>query len=285
LSTISSLRTYLPDGLWILLAACAIWGIWKRKRELFIFILWWLFIVLAANPQWLGLPGATVIGNFAIFIAVYFPAAVIAGVASEWLPWLSQLFGRLVARVSTSKWRLRLVNSLSFVIVIGTGIWALPQRTLDLDLPTYSLVTRPDLRAMAWIDGATPKDALFLVNSFFAYNNTLVAGSDGGWWLPLLADRKTTLPPLTYGFEESVGMSSVIETNDLSRAIQEKGITDSKVISLLHDRGVGYIYIGQRQGRINYQGPDVLDPQVISADAHFTSIYHQDRVWIFRIEP
>jgi len=44
------------------------------------------------------------------------------------------------------------------------------------------------------------------------------------------------------------------------------------------------VYIGQRQGRVNYGGPYVLDPQQLLADPNFRLAYHQDRVWIFQIQ-
>jgi hypothetical protein len=250
-----------------------------------IFILWWLLIILAANPQWLRLPGADIISNFTVFIAFYFPASVIVGSGIEWIPLLNLQSVNPADPVYQKKWRVHLFSSLLLVLTIGLGSWALPRRIQDLDLSAYALMTRPDLRAMAWIRDQTSSDASFLINSFFAYNNTLVAGSDGGWWLPLLAGRKTSLPPLTYSFEEGTGSTNLGETNNLSREIQEKGITNKAVISMLQERGIGYVYIGQRQGRVNYNGPDVLNPQVITQDANFDTIYHQDRVWIFKIVP
>ena len=132
----------------------------------------------------------------------------------------------------------RFVVPVWYFIIVCMGLWGLPQRIKDLNIPTYALVTRPDLRAMEWIQEHTPVDATFLVNSFFAYNNTLVAGSDGGWWLPMLAKRNTSLPPITYSFEEGAGTTNLIETNNLSWEIKTKGITNPEVISLLKKRGI-----------------------------------------------
>jgi hypothetical protein len=41
------------------------------------------------------------------------------------------------------------------------------------------------------------------------------------------------------------------------------------------------VYIGQRRGRVNYAGPDVLDPALLAQSPLFRAIYHQDRVWVF----
>lgn len=40
-----------------------------------------------------------------------------------------------------------------------------------------------------------------------------------------------------------------------------------------------YIYIGQRQGRVNYNRSGILNPQILSASPNRRVIYHEDRVW------
>jgi len=149
---------------------------------------------------------------------------------------------------------------------------------------THALVTRPDIRAAEWIQENTPQDARFLVNSFFAYDDTVIVGSDGGWWLPLLAQRQTTLPPLTYGSEGGPRPDYVQWINALTTEIQNKGIAHPDVLALLRERGVTHVYIGQRQGRVNYGGPYVLEPGQLLASPNFRLVYHQDRVWVFEVQ-
>jgi hypothetical protein len=175
--------------------------------------------------------------------------------------------------------------SLILLIIIGFGFWGTSKRIKVVNLTAYELVTRPDLRAFEWIRDNTAVDDNFLVNSFFAYNNTLVAGSDGGWWIPMLAARKTTLPPLTYGFEEGDNVSYFNDTNNFYREIQNKGITEPEVISMLKKLGIRYIYIGQRQGEVNNPGPKLLDSVKLVNNPNFKVKYNQDNVWIFEIDP
>ena len=248
-----------------------------------IFVVWWFLIIFSANPRWLGLPGDGVITNFAVSIAFYIPAAVIIGSSVESILQFTQQSDNTFIPRYKRKITTIFLPVLFLLIVCTLGLWGLPKRIKDLKIPTYALVTRPDLRAMEWIQDHIPVDATFLVNSFFAYNDTLVAGSDGGWWLPLLAKRNTSLPPITYSFEDGAGTTNLTETNNLSWEIKTKGITNPEVISLLKKRGIKYIYIGQRQGVVNYKGAKILDPQVIKNDPNFESIYHQDRVWVFEI--
>jgi hypothetical protein len=51
---------------------------------------------------------------------------------------------------------------------------------------------------------------------------------------------------------------------------------------MLKERYIDYIYIGQQHGLVNANSPLLALDQII-ADPHFEPVYHQDRVWIFRI--
>jgi hypothetical protein len=151
----------------------------------------------------------------------------------------------------------------------------------DVAVAQYALVTRADLRAMDWIRANTPQSSRFLVNSFLAYGDTLVAGSDAGWWLPLLTVRESTLPPINYSSETGPRPDYLEWTNELTVAIQERGLEDPQVLDLLEARGVSHVYIGQQAGRVGNPGQPLLQAGFISKSPHFRVAYHQDRVWIF----
>ncbi|MEM3486074.1 MAG: hypothetical protein QXI12_10690, partial [Candidatus Methanomethyliaceae archaeon] len=140
-----------------------------------------------------------------------------------------------------------------------------------------------DARAMEWVQNNTPADARFLVNTFFAYGDSVIVGSDGGWWLPFLTRRQTNLPPINYGSEQGMRADYREWINALPRMIQEKGIGDASVLAEMQARGIRYVYIGQRQGRVNYAGPHVLKPSELLADTRFRLLYRQDRVWVFEV--
>ncbi|NLJ49476.1 MAG: hypothetical protein GX428_07820, partial [Candidatus Atribacteria bacterium] len=129
----------------------------------------------------------------------------------------------------------------------------------------------------------TPEDSTFLVNFMFAYGDSLVVGTDGGWWLPLVTRRKTTVPPLTYGMETGLFTDYKEWINYLPAEVNTKGILDPEVLSLLGERGVTHVYIGQRHGIVNYGGPSTLNPEVIKQDPNFQLVYNMDRVWIFKL--
>ena len=172
-----------------------------------------------------------------------------------------------------------LLLSISLVVV---GIRGSRSRLYDINIPQYALASHPDLHAAAWIRQNTSQEDIFLVNSFFAYENTLVVGSDAGWWLPILAGRSTSLPPLTYGVEKGPGLDYRAWVNQLPAEIFQKSISNPDVLKLLNQRGYDYVYIGQQQGSVNFSGV-FLDLGQLLADPHFIPVYHQDRVWIFQI--
>src|SRR5690606_6528884 len=159
---------------------------WRRERGAALVALWWFLVLLAANPQWVYLPGEGTLTNFAVFIAAYIPVAILVGGSVGWIA----DDGHLACR----PW----LGAALFALAMVIGVAGARARMGDLRVDLHALVTRPDLRAAAWIREQTPEDARFLVNSFFAYGGSSIVGSDGGWWLPLLAGRQTTLPPLTY---------------------------------------------------------------------------------------
>jgi hypothetical protein len=276
-NSISDLSAYLPTLLWLLFILCLGWGLWRRERGAVLVGIWWFLILLSANPQWLRLPGEGALSNFAVFIAAYIPAGVFLGSA---LGWLVQGF-----QVSGFRFQVagRLIALLALALLITVSLWGARERVGDVRVAQHALVTRPDIRAAAWIRENTSPQARFLVNSFFAYGDSVIVGSDGGWWLPLLARRQTTLPPITYGMEQGFRPDYVKWINVLPIEIQNKGISHSDVLALLRERGVTHIYIGQEQGRVNYTGPHILQPAQLLASSHFRPVYRQDRVWVFEV--
>ncbi len=267
-NAIGDVGSYLPMWLWLIAFASLVWGLWRRERGVAFVLLWSLLVLLAANPQWLRMPGEGAISNFAVFIAAYIPVAVLTGSALGWL---------------TTDWRWihRQGGAALAVAMVALGLFGVRERVSDLQIPQHALVTRPDLRAANWLRQNTGTDARFLVNSFFAYGGSVIVGSDGGWWLPLIARRQTTLPPINYSSESGPRADYREWINALTAAIQGKGIASPDVLTMLGERGVTHIYIGQEQGRVNYDGPFVLEPAKLLASSYFRPVYHQDRVWVF----
>lgn len=272
-NAIGGLSVYLPEWLWVLIPLSVVWALWQRKRGAAVVAVWWGLILLAANPGLLHLPGQGALNNFSVLIAMYIPASLLVGSGLGWLAEAGSL--------QPFRW----VQALLLLIVVGIGIWGANQRLGDLAVDQSALVTKPDLLAAAWIEKNTPPDARFLVNSFFAYGGSVIVGSDGGWWLPLLSHRQTTLPPLTYAAERGPRPDYREWINALTAQIRDKKITDPETIALLQARGIKYIYVGQRQGKVNSPDPALLQPDQLLASSFFRPVYNQDRTWVFQVVP
>jgi hypothetical protein len=283
--SIGSLNAYLPVYIWILFLLCLLIGLWKRKKIIAIFLLWWLLVILITNPNWLGLPGAGAITNFTILIAFYIPVSVIVSSAIEWLPGINHPPSKVGNPINLPVLRSYLSFGLMSLIVLVMGVWGLKLRLRDIDIQTYALVTRPDIRAMAWMQENTLADSRFAINSFAAFNNTAIVGSDAGWWIPLLAHRKTTVPPLTYAAEKGTTSDYAQTVHAFYDVIKEDGVSSPETLRLFNEQNINYLYIGERHGSVNNPATPIFDPVVIQSDPHFELVYREDRVWIFRIHP
>jgi hypothetical protein len=268
-NALGELYSYMGSLGWLLLVVAAASGLWRRRRGVLLIFTWWFLLFVGTNPQMLGLPGSGVITNFALFIATYIPAGILLG------DWASSLVDRAGSRI----W----VHILLALAIIAGGLYGADLRVSDVRIGQHALALEPDVEAMAWIRENTPPDARFLVNSFYAYGGALVVGSDGGWWIPLLARRGTNLPPLNYGSERGPWPEYRLWVNDVTRQIQEHGSVDPATVDMLRERGITHVYIGQQQGRVNYAGPHVLDAQDLQSSPYYRLIYHQDQVWIFEL--
>lgn len=269
-NNIGELTRYLPLLVWLLLPLALTWAAWRRARGVLLVALWWFCCLLLVNPHWFGLPGAGTITNFALLIAAYIPASVLLGCAGAWL--LLPLLAR---------WQGALLAGALLLVLAG---WGVSQRADDVQPEPHALATRADLRAAAWIASETPADAHFLVHTFFAHE-AVVVGTDGGWWLPLLAHRTTMLPPASYDSEQGPQPAYQSWVNQLPATIQAEGLDDPATLALLQARGITHVYIGQQHGRVTYTGAPTLTPTELLASPHFHLRYHQDRVWIFAFVP
>ena len=277
-NSIGNVLAYMSPVIWVSLMISVAWGLWRRDKGVLMLSVWWMIIILATNPNWLKLPGSGVISNFTVLIAAYIPAGLFIGASLGWITIQASNFDTQ----KSPNLRLGQIGLLVFTLLIG--LWGARQRLYDFNPMGSVLFTRSDQRAIDWIKENTPEKARFLVNAFFAYGNWVVVGSDGGWWLPLLATRSTTLPPINYGNENGPTEDYRKWVNQLQIEIDQKGIDHPHVISMLNERSVEYVYIGQRQGQVNNPG-NFLDPDVMLASPNFTLLYHQDHIYIFKLVP
>lgn len=290
-----------------------------RRRWVALLLPAWAIIVwLAANPQLLGLKGAGMIASFTVVIAAYLVLAPLAGyclgATFEWIEAIGQR--RSPAAQSSSRFdekerfftrgilsrspngdekgpqRRSMLRSykrhplvLSFFTVglqllLATAIvaWGLgaQQRLVD---PSYELFTPADLAAMAWIREHTPADAKFFVNSFPAYGNTAYAGSDGGWWIPLMTGRYNNLEPMTYGVEATDPPDYYREIFARNHDVLIHRIGSAEATAALKSRGYDYLYDGPAA---NPSG-EPITPTSLAGSPFYEQVYSRDGVTIWKV--
>ena len=246
------------------------YGGWKHRQGILTIGGWWLFLLLLANPQWLHLPGVGQVTNFAVFISAYLIFSVLAGFA------IGSFVQYIINLKSILRWGV-------VCVIIFVSLWGGEQQLQVLDRSNI-LVTIPDLRAMKWVEENIPKDAVFYVNSELAYFGSVVVGTDAGWWLPYLAHRKNTVPPMEYSNESWVSSKYaqfVIDMyHELSDNSEKSGCNLSRALT---NTGVEYIYIGQQRGTVFLGPTSALHPERLVADPCILPIYSEDGVRIFKI--
>jgi hypothetical protein len=250
-------------------------GLARRERISMLATLWIGLLVLATYPALLGLSITGVLKDFTMAIGSYLPASLALGGG------LGVLMGYLNARglrgaegsdspgaSARSEWAVALV-----VIAIAAGAgW----RDRDLVEPNNQLVLPADEAAMEWIKKNTAPEARFLAGSFSAFGDTVQAGDDAGWWLPVLAEpRGGTVPPITYGIERSVDPGYRVAVNDFAKRWQTDLDGEATRKGLVAE-GVTHAYVGAKPGS--------LDAEALASSPFWREVYAQDGVWIFAFE-
>lgn len=238
------------------------WGLWRRERWAFLLLLWVEGLFLAANPQWLGLPGMGLVSNHAVLIGLYIPVSVATGFLGasilEHLP----------------HWR-AIGEALLVVVIVLGGLWGARQ-VAGMVNPYFVMVTPADLQAMTWIRENTPPQARFLVNSEPAYGGSTVVGTDAGWWLPLLARRQSTVPPLIAGSERPEEDGYIQQARRLAEIVRKNSLEDKTTLQALRAAGVTHVYIGAKGGHLKAEDLIRLP--------FYRALYQKDGVWVFAIE-
>jgi hypothetical protein len=242
----------------VLLGLVMIWVI--RTRELVLTaLLVWVASALALSQPW-------ALGDYMDTITV---------VISLFLPGSVAIAGMLTAawEADDRRWR-ALAAGAAGLLGLGAlwGAWSFG----NLIQTNESYLQGDDLVAAAWIQDHTPPDSLWMVNTFsFPFFPELVFGSDGGYWLPLTADRATITLPMTFSIErgQEPGLSQrLLILNQLG-----SDLTTPPALAQLEAYGITHIYLGQRGGPI--------DPVALSRSPHFERLYQLNSVSVFRFLP
>jgi hypothetical protein len=254
---------YSPGWLvWIALLGAG-WALVRRSAASL--IAFWTALNLAlANAYQADLLDTGLVNNFTVIIGLYLPVAILVGYLADQVLALIQ-----------SRWRHAEGVAVALVVIAGLGGAYVQSDALD---PVYQLVTPADEQAMAWIRDHTPQDARFLVNSFFAYGGHYIAGSDAGWWIPLLAERENTVPTLYYSGEAADRPGYREQVNAFARRVEESNLSDPEMAEFLQSQGITHVYVGR-------VGGPLLKPAVLRSSPYYELVYDRDGVLIFALRP
>jgi hypothetical protein len=266
-----NLNEYIPLTLQILAILGLVYSLVRRKFMVAAIGLWIAGLASLVALSLLRVPGTNLVQNFAIVISLYIPVSLICG----WL--VGELTG-------THLFQTRLEKVLITAVLTGAAFWfAIAQRNLAQP-DTFALVTRPDMQAMVWIRDNTPTDSLFLVEGFGIYGYSAV-GSDAGWWLPLLAGRRNTIPP-QYALMNEAPIDPHYSQNvaQLVGQLEQAQVSAIESMEALCKWGITHVYIGQRQGKASLDGLQLFNPEEFDQNPDFIQVYRKDRVHIYALE-
>ncbi len=154
---------------------------------------------------------------------------------------------------------------------LGSVLWG-AWSTRDVINRDTVLVQAADLEAMNWLQENTPPDAVFLINTT-VWMGTTYRGVDGGYWIPALTGRKTTLPPALY----TLGPGATVEQiNDWAKTSTALTTCDTGFWNLVDESGASYLYLRQGTGS--------MQPEGFSACQGVTNIFQRDGVYIYALE-
>ncbi|MHB9091532.1 MAG: DUF6541 family protein [Chloroflexota bacterium] len=260
-NTMGDFVSYLGQPVLVLGALGLAVGLVKWRRSTTLICLWAIGMLVLSNPNRFGLPGAGLVNNFAVQIALYLPASFLFAAAVGFaFDWLLRRFPLVLPLVCVA------VVASAFVAA-GDGMSVAEEK--------WALVRVEDLSAIAWIKDNTPADARFAVDCFSPpHDPSSVVGSDAGWWLPLLAGRPNTVLPATAGTETWRDPAMRSEVQQICAAVQSSASKQDDA-TFLKERGIQYVYLGAAGGRLK------ADEFLRSPD--FELKYATDLVHIFEL--
>jgi len=248
---------------WILISLsviAVIIGFIKKNRMILLVSLWTLVLGIVTQPALFGY----IIDPVTTIISSYVPITILIGLG------LTILLSKGLS--NSSRWVIKSI--ILFVIFVGIILGV--NRWNNYNFSRLTHVSSDDLTAANWIKSNTDPNSLFMINSYqFPINDNLIIGLDGGYWLPVIAERQTVVPPMIYQVEKLSNPEALNKTL-LFHKLEGK-LTAKENLTFLHENEVDYVYIGSRGGIINENS--LIDSE------YFELIYQKNHVSIYKILP
>ncbi|NIV33856.1 MAG: hypothetical protein GWN58_31735 [Anaerolineae bacterium] len=185
--------------------------------------------------------------------------------------------GELLWTAFQSRWRTLARAGIVIILLAGVALGLLYLPGLVQGDALHYL--RPaDERTMAWIEENLPDDALFLVDSTeIRWSPDWVVGIDAGYWIPLLAHRYTTVPPMIYPLEwgDQDKLQPILETSQAFLAWNRTAAPPLDAV--IEEYGFTHVFFSQP--------PSTPSPSEIGQISGLREIYRLDRTRIFEATP
>ncbi len=217
---------------------------------------WMALAALLINLDSLGLPRLRILTNIAGIITLFLPLSILG----------AQLLRFVCDELVRPSRRKGVLLAATLVIGIAGA-----SRTLHIVNPDTVLATAADVRALEWIRTRTPASARFAVGVQPWIGGSYI-GIDGGYWIPLVAERESILPPGLYPWV--MPPERVAAITRLLRAWYEDGnVAEARILGELRRSGVTHLYFG----------PDnrTAIRRVLGASQGVVRVYAADNVEIF----
>ncbi len=243
-----------------------------RHKPVLIVAIWGGALLMLPATRLIRVAGLNNLWVFAVLISLYIPMGLLIGYGIDWALQFAQS-------------RQRMVFALALIVLTGITGQGVRDRLAAID-SRYRILAPADLSAMEWIRQNIPPDALILVDGFLVYDGRSVVGSDGGWWIPLLTQRKTTMPPqypLLAEHPSDPNYNALVV--DTVTEIRRYGLTTTEGLSVLCRYHITHVYTGQEQGRAAIPPPSPMASLTdLESSKAFTELYRQNKVGIFRFD-
>ena len=211
------------------------------------------------NLDRVGLPPLRIAPNSAGVISLFLPASLACG---GWLAWL--LRRSLPARH---------VRAVAAGLIAAAAAWA-AWAIRDIVTEKTVLAGAKDLKAIEWVRTNVPRSARFAVRSQAWIQGTWI-GRDGGYWIPVLTDRESVLPPPLYSMIRD--RREIERIDAFHRLFSEAATLEGPIEKALVDAGVTHLFIGEAAGPLNAES--------VRRSPLARTVYEDGPVAVFEIRP
>jgi hypothetical protein len=190
---------------------------------------WIALTALLINADRLGMPRLRALPNSAAIIMLFLPVCLAAGQLARWT----------CDELVHARRRRAAMIALTLVIAMAGAA-----TMLHIVNPVTVLALPADRRALDWIRTTTPRDARFAVGVLPWIGGAYI-GIDGGYWIPIAADRQSLLPPGLYPWVMPSARVTAI-THRLEAWYEAGRTGDLSILGSLKSEGVTHLYFGPR---------------------------------------